>query len=444
MFEVFFNIAVVLFFVFLNGFFVAAEFAIVKVRSTQIEPLARKGDFRARVAHDVVSHLDAYLSATQLGITLASLALGWIGEPFVAHMLEPWFASLGIGSPALVQGVSFGVAFGFITFLHIVLGELAPKSLAIQKAQLTTLYIAYPLKLFAVTFKPIIWSLNSLANKLLLLIGIQPASESELAHSEEELRLILAQGTEPTDASRAIAMKAMDFKKKQARHVMVPRKEMTALAEEDPVSKSITTMRTSKFSRYPVYRDSIDNIVGIVHTKDIFKQDRDHDPASIIESVYRDVSFLPETAPLERVLETMLHKKTHMIILGDEYGGTAGMVTLEDVLEELVGTIQDEFDREIPEVIRITGTEFIVDGNISTNDVERLLETELSPKDILSIGGFITEQLGHFPETGEMLRLPEAELVVERVEDNAVERVRVRKLAPPKNTDKPDPDGETA
>ena len=438
MLEVLFNLLVVLFFVFLNGFFVAAEFAIVKVRSTQIEPLIKKGQLQARVAHEVVSHLDAYLSATQLGITLASLALGWIGEPFVAHMIEPWFEGLGIGNTALIQGVSFGVAFGIITFLHIVLGELAPKSLAIQKPQQTTLVIAYPLKMFAVVFKPIIWSLNTLANKLVALVGIEPASESERLHSEEELRLILAQGTEPDDASRAIALKAIDFKKKQARHVMVPRKEITALAEETPVQENIQRMRTSKYSRYPVYREDVDDIIGVVHTKDVFKPDRHHDPAFKLESVYRDATFLPETASLERTLETMLHKKTHMIILADEYGGTAGMVTLEDILEELVGTIQDEFDRETPEIIRITENEFIVDGNITTNDVERLLEMELSPKDILSIGGFITEQLGHFPEIGETLRLPEVELLVERVLDNAVERVRVRKVLQPPPADDPE------
>ncbi len=439
MLEVLFNLTIVFFFVFLNGFFVAAEFAIVKVRSTQIEPLAKKGNLRARVAQEVVAHLDAYLSATQLGITLTSLALGWIGEPFVAHMIEPWFLGLGIGTPVVIRAVAFGVAFTFITFLHIVLGELAPKSLAIQKAQQTTLAVAYPLKIFAIVFKPIIWSLNTLANKLVALLGIQPASETERFHSEEELRLILAQGTEPSDASRSIALKAIDFKRKQARHVMVPRKEIVALAEEAPIDENIRRMRASKYSRYPVYREDVDDIVGIVHTKDIFKRDRDHDPKFRLESVYRDAAFLPETASLQRVLETMLHKKLHMVILADEYGGTAGMVTLEDVLEELVGTIQDEFDRETPEIVRITETEFIVDGNITTNDVERLLETEFSPKDILSIGGFITEQLGHLPEQGEHLHLPGAELIVERVEENAVERVRVRKIVLPQNMDDADP-----
>ena len=426
--EILFNLAVVFFFVFLNGFLVAAEFAIVKVRSTQIEPLAKKGNLRAKVAHEVVSHLDAYLSATQLGITLSSLALGWIGEPFVAHMLEPWFRGLGVETPAVVQGVSFGVAFAIITFLHIVLGELAPKSLAIQKPQQTTLFISYPLKAFALFFKPVIWSLNTLANRIIAVIGIQPASESELFHSEEELRLILTQGADKADASRAIVLRAMDFKKKQARHVMIHRKEMVALDEAEPVREHLALMKQNKFSRYPVYRESVDNIIGVVHTKDIFKHDRHNDPAFKLESVYRDAAFLPETASLERVLETMLHKKTHMIMLGDEYGGTAGFVTLEDVLEELVGTIQDEFDRETPEIIRVTDTEFIVDGNITTNDVERLLETELSPKDILSIGGFITEQLGHFPEVGETLRLEGVEFRVEKVEENAVEKVRVKKV----------------
>ncbi len=426
----FLDFLVVMLFVVLNGFFVAAEFAIVKVRSTQIDPLVARGDWRAKIAKDIITHLDAYLSATQLGITMASLALGWIGEPLIASELRPLLADLGVTKPEVVTGVSFGVAFAIITFLHIVLGELAPKSLAIQQAQGTTLWISYPLKLFYVVFKPIIWMLNSLANAILRSLGFHVVSESELMHSEEELRLLLAQEKNASVVSKSLVLNAMDFRLKQARHCMVPRTEMVALSASDPVKKNLEIMRTNKFSRYPVYKESIDNIIGIVNTKDIFKMERDHDPNFALDSVLRDALFLPETISLERVLETMLQKKIHMVILADEYGGTAGLITLENVLEELVGSIQDEFDREQPEVTKVSDTEYVLDASLTTNDVEKLIQQELSPKDIRSIGAFVLEQLGHIPKNGERVRVNGAEFIVEHVEENVIERIRVKKLPP--------------
>lgn len=427
-FEVFGEILLVLFFVFLNGFFVAAEFAIVKVRATQIQPLVVKGNRRAKIAHELITHLDAYLSATQLGITIASLALGWLGEPYVASMVRPAVAAVGIVDDGLIRGVSFAIAFTIITFLHIILGELAPKSLAIQKAQLTTLWVAYPLRMFYVIFRPIINFLNGLANAILRLAGLHAVSEGEMKHSDEELRMLLAQEKDVSITSKLLVLNAMDFRKKQARHCLVPRKEMVALRISDAVQKNLGIMRSNKFSRYPVYRDSIDNIVGIVHTKDIFKTDRDHKPEFTIESVLRDAVVLPETASLERVLETMIQKKAHMIILVDEFGGTAGLITLEDVLEEIVGTIQDEFDRETPDVTRISDTEFIVDAAITTNDVEKLLERELSIRDIQSIGAFVIEHLGHLPTRGEKLTVRGTEFTVEKVDDRVIETLRIRKL----------------
>jgi CBS domain containing-hemolysin-like protein len=425
------NIFLVLFFVFLNGFFVAAEFAIVKVRLTQIEPLVAKGNRRAQVARDIITHLDLYLSATQVGITISSLALGWLGEPLVAEQLRPLLYAVGIATPEFVAGISFGIAFAIITFLHIILGELAPKSLAIQKASRTALWTAFPLKLFYLVFRPLIWSLNSLANAILRILGIQPAGESELVHSEEELRLLLAQEKGVSIASKNIVRNAMDFRRKQARHSMIPRTEMVMLSLSAPVQENLKTMRTKKYSRYPVYRDSIDNIVAIVYTKDIFKQDRDHSPDFSLQSVLRDATFLPETAGLEKILETMLQRKTHMIILADEYGGTAGLITLENVLEELVGPIQDEFDRETPEIVKLNEGEYVVEASVTTNEVEQLINVELSPKDILSIGAFLLEQLGHIPVNGENVRVNGVEFTVEQVTDRVIDRIRVKKLPPP-------------
>jgi CBS domain containing-hemolysin-like protein len=422
------DIFIILIFVFLNGFFVAAEFAIVKVRLTQLEPLVIKGNWRAKIAHDLVTHLNAYLSATQLGITMTSLALGWIGEPLVADKLYPLFLSMGIHSPEILHTASFGVAFSIITFLHIILGELAPKSLAILEAKKVTLWIAYPLNLFYLIFKPVIWLLNEMANLILRMFGFQTVTESELEHSEEELRLILAHDTHVSATTRNIALNAMDFHQKQARHSMIPRKEIVALSVQVPVQETIAIMRTNKFSRFPVFKDTIDNIIGIVYTKDIFKHDKHLQPDFTLNSVLRDATFLPETATLERVLTTSLQKKIHMIILADEYGGTAGIITLENVLEELVGNIQDEYDRETPDVVKTAENEFVVAGYITTNDVEHLFSIELSPLDIRSIGGFVIEQLGHIPVVGERLQLNGIEFTTEKVVDNAVESVRIKKL----------------
>ncbi len=431
-----FNIAVVLFVVLLNGFFVAAEFAIVKVRNTQIEPLAEKGNFRAGIAREILTHLDAYLSATQLGITMASLALGWIGEPLVSAMIAPLCSAFGLVNEKVIEAISVAVGFSIITFLHISVGEQAPKWLAIQKAQGTALFVSYPLKLFFVVFKPIIIAINGFANGILRLLGFGAVSGAELVHSQEELRLLLLQDKRVSATSKNLVLNAMDFRRKQARHVMVARKEIVAVSIAAPVRESLEVIRTHKYSRYPVYKDTVDNIIGVIHTKDIFRSDRHLKPDFKLESVMREIIVLPETAPLEKVLETMIQKKVHMISLADEFGGTAGLITMENVLEELVGNIQDEFDREAPEVTKTGENEYVVDAAMTTSDVERLLNQELSPRDILSLGAFAIEHLGHIPRKGERFRLNGVEFTVEAVRDHVVDSIRVRKLPPPKPREK--------
>lgn len=434
--EYLFNILVVVSVVLLNAFFVAAEFAIVKVRNTQIEPLVEKGNKRAVVAREIITHLDAYLSATQLGITMASLALGWIGEPLVAGMLRPLCERIGLENEQMIEAVAVAVGFSLITFLHITLGELAPKSLAIQKARGTVLFTSYPLKLFFAVFKPIIIALNGFANIILKSLGLGTVSEDELTHSQEELRLLLAQDKGVSATSKGIVLNAMDFRRKQARHVMVSRKEVVALSLSAPVRENVEIMRSHKYSRYPVYKETIDNIVGVVHTKDIFRAERHLKPDFKLEAVLRDAVVLPETASLERILETMLQKKTHLIPLADEFGGTAGIITMENVLEELVGNIQDEFDKEAPEVTKLSETEFLVNANITTTDAERLLGQELSPKDILSLGAFAMEHFGHIPKKGEKFRVGTTEFIVDSVRERAIETMRIRKVVAQKARDK--------
>jgi len=431
-----FNILVVFLVVLLNAFFVAAEFAIVKVRNTQIEPLVEKGNKRATIAKDIIAHMDAYLSATQLGVTMASLALGWIGEPLVSGMLRPLCAVLGLQNEKIIEAIAVAVGFSIITFLHITLGEQAPKWLAIQKAQGTALFVSYPLKLFFTVFKPIIIALNGFANGILKLAGLGEISGAELTHSQEELRLLLSQDKQVSAASKNIVLNAMDFRRKQARHVMVSRKEIVALSLSAPVKDNVEIMRTNKFSRYPVYKDTIDNIIGVIHTKDVFRAERHLKPDFKLEVVLREVVVMPETATLERVLETMLQKKTHLIPLADEFGGTAGMITMENVLEELVGNIQDEFDKEAPEITALSDTEYLVNANITTTDVERLLNQELSPKDILSIGGFAIEHLGHIPKKGEKFRVGNTEFIIESTRDRVIDSIRIRRIPPPKAKEK--------
>jgi CBS domain containing-hemolysin-like protein len=426
-----FDILTILLIVFLNGFFVAAEFAIVKVRLTQIEPLARKGIWRAKVARQMLLHNTAYLSAAQLGITMTSLFLGWIGEPLAAEMLLPIFQSVGIIQHNLIHGISFAFAFACITALHIVVGEQAPKVLAIQKPSETILLVSSPMRLFFFVFKPLITLLNASSNGLLRLVGIQSSADSDLAHSEEELRLILANESHVSAATRNIALNAMDFHQKQARHAMIPRREIVALSAQASVKDNIAIMQKNKYSRFPVFKDTIDNIVGIIYTKDIFKQARHLQPNFILDSVIRDAFFLPETASLEKVLATILQKKTHMLVLADEYGGTAGIITLENVLEELVGNIQDEYDKETPDIVKISEDEFVISGSVTTSDVERFLNVELSPLDIRSIGGLIIEQLGHIPVPDERMKLQNIEFTTEKVTENFIELVRVKRSSQP-------------
>ena len=422
------NVGLIFCIALLNGFFTASGFALVRVRTTQIEELVARGNFRARVAKSVVANLDRYLSATQFGNVMTSLIMGWLGEPFIARLLSGFFEGIGITSVQAVQAISFGLAFGLITFFNIIFGELVPKSIAIQKEKAISLWVAYPLKLFLFVFNPVIRVLDFVAALILRLLGIRTTGTPEAVHSTEEIRLLLSQERGVSHLGKNLVLSAVDFRLKQARHVMVPRPEIVALNLKAPVPESVEVMRVNKFSRYPVYNDSIDNIVGVVHTKDIFKTELNHQPNFRLDSVIRDALFLPETISLESALETMLSKKVHMAILVDEFGGTAGLITLENILEEIVGTIQDEFDRETPEVTKISDDEYLVDASMITNDIERLMNQELSPKDILSIGGFLMEQFGRIPESGEAVEVNGIRFTVEQVTDRAIEMVRVRRL----------------
>jgi CBS domain containing-hemolysin-like protein len=413
--------------VFLNGFFVAAEFAIVKVRATQIEPLAQRGSKRARVAQNVISHLDSYLSATQLGITLTSLGLGWMGEPFVAHMLAPVLTSVGLSNPTVITTLSFAFGFGIITFLHIVLGELAPKSLAIQRAQGVTLTIATPLHLFFVVFRPFIWMLNGSANFFLRLVGIAPVSEGELAHSEEELRLLLSQGTTLTSTGKSISLRAMELRDRTVREVMVARTGLVSLSTLKTIEENIAIALENQFTRYPLCERDVDNIVGMIHLKDLFKLKGETGPGGRLLDIKREMLFVPETMSLERTLNLFLTRRMLMAIAVDEYGGTAGLVTLENVLEELVGEIRDEFDVESVLVQKVNDAEYIVDGSMPLLEFSRMFNVIPDSRDVVTVSGYLIHLLGTVPVRGTVQQVGDWNAAVEVVDGIKIRTVRLRK-----------------
>lgn len=431
------GVASVLVLVLLNGFFVAAEFAIVKVRGTRIAELAGEGRRHAKVAQHLVGHLDAYLSATQLGITMASLGLGWVGEPALAHLLAPLFEALGISSPNTIRVVSVIVAFAIITFLHIVIGELAPKSIAIQKAEAVTLWTASPLRLFYRLFRPIIWLFNGAATSLLRLIDIQPASEAQLAHSEEELRMIISasqEGGHIDEVEQAIMRRALIFGEHAVGEIMVPRTEMASLPTEMAIAQALEEVALSNHTRYPVYEDDMDDTIGYVHVKDLYRADRSRS----VRTLLRPIGFIAETASIELALKRFQSTRTPLAIVVDEHGGTAGLVTIQDVIEELIGEVQDEFDHEAPLVEELSEGSYSVDGSARLDYLEDAIDLRVPAEGFPNLGGRVFEQLQRRPRVGDEVRVGNFEARILEVEGMRITRVLMT-AAEPASTDPGEP-----
>lgn len=391
---VFWNILLVLFLVLLNGFFVASEFALVKVRETRLTQLHNEGNIRAKYALKVNRKLDAYLSATQLGITLASLGLGWVGEPAIADLIiEPLLHDFGVTDETLIHSIAFTLAFCIITFLHIVLGELAPKSLAIQRSVGVSLWLSWPLLMFYRLFLPFIWLLNGAANRLLRLVGVHPVSEHEAAHTEEEIRILMSQSAKSGIIDKD-EMKLFDnvfeFADRVAREVMLPRTDMDCLFANASYAENLRTVYATKHTRYPVGLQDKDQIVGFVHITDLLTADPDeeHD----LKQFLRPILSVPESMEISKILQLMQRRKSQLAIVIDEYGGTAGMLTAETILEEIVGEIHDEFDDELPDVV-VKGELTSVDGRMLVEEVNALLGIAIEDEEVDSIGGWLFKNL---------------------------------------------------
>ena len=419
--------------VLLNAFFTAAELAMVRVRATRIEALAEEGHWQARLVRSIQRRPDAFLSATQLGITLTSLALGWIGEPAFAHLLAGVFAALGIQSQTVLHNTAFVLAFATITFLHIVVGELAPKSYAIRFTERVALWVALPMRVFQLVFSPALWLLQRAARATLKLFGVTAETSGDLAHSEEELRLLLAESHrvgELSGTKRELLENVIDYTERTARHVMVPRADIAYLSLARPFDENLAVVTQAAATRFPLCSSDIDHVIGMVHVKDLFNRRDQLRTSEDLAAIKREILFVPETRPLDLLQRDFQQRRTHMAIVVDEYGGTSGLVTLEDVIEEIVGEIQDEFDRE-PPTVEETPQGLVFDGLTLVDDVADRLGIKLpETADVSTLGGFVTARVGRMPRPGDKVSVDGYDFTVVEIRGRRVTKVLAAPRAP--------------
>jgi CBS domain containing-hemolysin-like protein len=428
------SILFTLFLVFMNGFFVAAEFAIVKVRESQLEVEARNGNSAAILARKIIRNIDGYLAATQLGITLASLGLGWVGEPVVARIITAVMASAGIQlDPETAHDWALPIAFALITVLHIVFGELAPKSIAIQRSEKTVLMVAYPLRFFFVVFTPFIWLLNGIANFILRSMGIAMTHESEV-HSSEELRYLVTQGKESgtiEEENYQIIKNAFDFSERNVRQVMVPRPQVMAIDVQEFDAKVLETVLDAGYSRIPCYEETLDKVVGVVYLKDLLMKMRKKEKIRIAD-LMRPIMTIPESKPIGRLLKEFQLKHQQMAVVVNEYGSTKGIITMEDILEELVGEIQDEFDNEVPVVERISEGVYSVLASATLHDINKSLPNPIeNDGNYETLAGYIIYKCGRIPNTDETFFLDPYEITILKKIKSSLVLVRLKDQTPP-------------
>ncbi|HXK61806.1 MAG TPA: hemolysin family protein [Acidobacteriota bacterium] len=408
-------VVVGVFLVLLNGFFVASEFSIVKVRPTRVQELKERGSRGAATAAGIINRMDEYLSATQLGITIASLGLGWIGEPAFAALIEPLFAGFGRMQPVVAHSLAVTIAFLIITFLHIVIGELAPKSIAIQRAESVALLTAAPLALFYRLSYPFIWALNGAANGFLRLIGLPPIVEGGRTHSPEELRMILTQSQEKGGLDRderLMLQRVLEFGERTVRQIMVPSTDVVFFDIRKTVEENLETARTHQHTRYPLCDGTLDRVLGIVHVKDLFWKHRELGPRFDFTMVKRPVEFIPDTAPVQHLLAALRSTRTHLAMVVDEYGSTVGIVTLDNVISELVGDIRDEFDigpeAAYADIRKLDDKRYLVRGRVLLEELHNELGINIQDEENDTIGGHIMMLLGRAAVIGDEVRIANA------------------------------------
>jgi CBS domain containing-hemolysin-like protein len=419
-------------FIIANGYFVATEFAMIKVRPTQLAELAAEGSSRARMARRITKRLDSYLSATQLGVTLASLALGWVGEPAFAEIIQPFFSRYGPFSVSIAHTISATLAFIVITTLHIIFGELGPKYIAIDKPVGTALWTSHVLRVFYLVMFPAIWFLNRTSNLVLRTLGIRPATDMEVTHSQEELRLILARSEKAgvlSEENREIIEGVFQFSKRTARQIMVPRTDVVVLSTTKSIEENLETIRTTRHTRYPLCDGTLDQTIGLIHVKDLLLAQL-RGPGRPLPDLKREVLFIPENSTVDAVLSQFIESKTHMAIVLDEYGGASGIVSLENITEELFGQIQDEFDRERPEIEPLGNGRYRVRGDYLIEDLADRLKVAVGEPREETIGGYVQARIGREIAKGDRCMLGDLEIEVVDAERFRVRWVTVQAPMP--------------
>ncbi|SFD71027.1 Hemolysin, contains CBS domains [Paenibacillus catalpae] len=414
--------AVLLFF---SAFFVATEFAVVRLRTSRVNQLVAEGVRNAPAVQNVITHLDSYLSACQLGITITALGLGWLGEPTVHDLLDPLFHRLHIGGD-LVEVISFILSFAIVTYLHVVLGELAPKTVAIIKPEQISLAVAPIIIVFYKVMFPFIWLLNGSANGIVRIMGFKPTGEQE-AHSEEEIRSIMSESYESGKINKSelsYVNRIFEFDERLAREIMVPRTDMICLFIENTKVENISIIRREQYTRFPVAKGSKDNIIGIINTKQFFMQyfgDNETDVSMLLQPVMS----VPEVMPIKKLLRKMQQERVHIAILLDEYGGTSGLITIEDIIEEIVGEIRDEFDAdEVKEIDAIEPNRFIVDGKALISEVNEATGCHLESHDVDSIGGWLFNQYPDL-QVGEPQEYEQLTFIIREKERHRIRKIEI-------------------
>jgi CBS domain containing-hemolysin-like protein len=424
------RIVAVIFLVLANGFFVAAEFALVSVRRTRITELVINGNQAAKWVQKALEDPDQVIAATQLGITLASLGLGWVGEPAFAHLLEPVIRLFPLDiQDELSHNIAAGVAFAIITFLHVVVGELAPKSIALQNPENTSLMVARPTIWTEWIFKPAILILNGTGNFLLKLVGVEPAAGHELVHSVEELKMLVTASTEGgvVESEESEMLHAVfDFGELLVRQVMIPRTEVMAFESDLTVNESIELAIISTFTKFPVFEDKLDNIIGVVHIKDLLRAHIDpSQESSKVGTLVREALFVPEIVHVRSVLRLFRARRQHIAIVMDEFGGTAGLVTLEDLMEEIVGEVSDPFDPVQPEIQMHSNGTATIDGLALIDEVNEAFELNLDDPNYDTIAGYVLGRLGNIPNVGDQVEIDGVRLKVLSMDGMRIERLEL-------------------
>jgi CBS domain containing-hemolysin-like protein len=417
-----------------NGFFVAAEFSLVSVRRTRVDELIGQGSMRARFVKRALDDPDRFIAATQLGITIASLGLGWLGEPALSRFIDPlieWLPEAWVGVAS--HSIAAAIAFMTITFLHVVIGELMPKSIALQNPENTALFVAQPTLLTQIVLKPAIWALNGTGNFLLRLIGVQVASEHRAHYSVQELKL-LVEASEKIgvieNMEREMVHAVFDFGESTASEVMVPRTEMVAVDADAPLHELIHTAIKHTFSKFPVYEGDVDHILGIVHVKDLVRLQHSERQAATVRGIVREALFVPDTIKLDILLQQFRLKRQHLAIVLDEYGGTAGLVTLDDLMSQIMGEVSDSFNKSAPEIQHLPDGAALVDGMTLIEDVNAHFGLTLHDDNYNTIAGFVLSQLDRLAVVGDTVEVDGIRLKVEALDGRRIARLSLSRKQP--------------